>query len=456
LDFDTAIIGGGAAGLAAATELARHERPVRILEARDRLGGRIYTRTEPGMPIPLELGAEFIHGTSRITFEWLQRARTMAVDASEVRWELDAAQLRPTKDLFEEMKQGLARAPRPRKDLPFADFLAGPAKRYLRPKARKFACMLVEGFDAADATLVSTLETIEEWSGGSAADAPTFRPLLGYGSMVDALRIAADPQFVSIQTETIVEEIAWKRGSVRLLGTTRGQPFELSARNAIVTLPLGILQRGLHKPGAVRFAPELKTKRKPLELLGNGPVHKVLLHFREAFWEQLDRGRYREVAFFHAPDAPFPTFWTSLPVRSPVVVAWSAGPNAQRLSGRGRGAIIEAALDSFQSLFGRKANVRRELDGTIFHDWEVDPFSCGAYSYVLAGGAKARKALAAPIDNTLFFAGEASDVEGESGTVAGALQSGVRAAREVIAAEKRARPQRTQKRTSKSGRQRTK
>jgi monoamine oxidase len=245
----------------------------------------------------------------------------------------------------------------------------------------------------------------------------------------------------------VVEEIGWQRGSVRIAGRNRGSPFELTARKAILALPLGVLQRAPHEPGAVRFAPELRVKRKPLELLGNGPVHKVLMRFRKPFWEQLDRGKYREVAFFHAPGAPFPTFWTSLPVRSPIVVAWSAGPNAQRLSGRGREAIIEAALESFQTLFGRKVKVRDELDGTIFHDWELDPFSCGGYSYVLAGGAKARKALAAPIDNTLFFAGEASDVQGESGTVAGALQSGIRAAREVIASEKRKRSAtKTQKR----------
>jgi monoamine oxidase len=247
----------------------------------------------------------------------------------------------------------------------------------------------------------------------------------------------------------VVEQIAWKRGSVHLSGRTRDQTFELAAHNVIVTLPLGILQRAAHEPGAVRFIPELNAKRKPLDLLGNGPVHKVLLRFREPFWEQLDKGRYREVAFFHAPDASFPTFWTSLPVRSPVVVAWSAGPNAQRLTGRPREEIIEAALGSFQSLFGRKVDVRKELEGTTFHDWELDPFSCGAYSYVLAGGAKARKALAAPIDNTLFFAGEASDVEGESGTVAGALQSGLRAAREVLRSEKKNWPQRTHRKVRK-------
>jgi monoamine oxidase len=439
LDSDTLIIGGGAAGLAAAAELAKHGGSARILEARTRLGGRIFTRIEPGVPIPVEFGAEFIHGTSRITFEWLRQARTVAVDASEVRWELEDGQLRPTQELFEEMKKGLSRAPRPRKDLPFAEFLSGPAKRFLRPKVREFACMLVEGFDAADATRVSTLETIEEWSGGSAADAPTFRPLLGYQSLIDALLTAADPQLISIQTESVIEEIRWRRGSVQVMGRICGQPFSLSARNAIITLPLGVLQRAAHEPGAVRFAPELQAKRRPLELLGNGPVHKVLLRFRNAFWEQLDQGRYREAAFLHAPQAPFPTFWTSLPLRSPIVVAWTAGPNAQRFAGCTREQIIEAALTSFQSLFGKKVDVREELEGTLFHDWESDPFSCGAYSYVLAGGARARKTLAMHIANTLFFAGEASDVEGESGTVAGALHSGIRAARELLRSMRSAR-----------------
>jgi monoamine oxidase len=437
--LDTLIIGGGAAGLAAAAELAARGRTAQILEARDRLGGRIFTRFEPGMPLPLELGAEFIHGTSRVTFEWLKRARALAVDASEVRWELENGQLRPTQELFEAMKRGLAAAPRPRKDLPLAEFLDGAAKRHLRPKVRDFARMLVEGFDAADAALVSTLETLEEWSGGSAADAPTFRPLPGYQSIIDALLASADPQLISIRTASVVEAIHWQRGSVQVRGQTHGRPFEIAAANAIITLPLGVLQRPPNTPGAVRFAPELKPKRKPLELLGNGPVHKVLLRFHEPFWERLDEGKYREVAFFHAPGATFPTFWTSVPMRSPMLVAWSAGPNAQRLTGRTREEIIAAALDSVQLLFGKKIDVREQLEASFFHDWQRDPFSSGAYSYVLAGGGRARKELARPIEDTLFFAGEAADVDGESGTVSGALQSGVRAARDLIRREIRRR-----------------
>jgi monoamine oxidase len=112
--------------------------------------------------------------------------------------------------------------------------------------------------------------------------------------------------------------------------------------------------------------------------------------------------------------------------------AWAGGPNAARLFGKSEAELAQLAIDSLQSGFGRKARIRRLLDRAYLHDWQADPFSRGAYSYVIAGGQSARRALAAPVQGTLFFAGEASDTGGESGTVAGALQSGMRAARQVL------------------------
>lgn len=170
--FDTLIIGAGAAGLAAAAELTSAGKSVCVLEARDRIGGRIFTRREPDLALPLELGAEFIHGKSPATFEWLNRNRTLVVDASHSRWRVEKGKLTQAQDVFEDMKKGLDRIRKPRKDLPFSEFLDGPARGKLSPRAREFARTLVEGFDAADATRVSTLQTLEEWAGESAADAP--------------------------------------------------------------------------------------------------------------------------------------------------------------------------------------------------------------------------------------------------------------------------------------------
>ena len=80
----------------------------------------------------------------------------------------------------------------------------------------------------------------------------------------------------------------------------------------------------------------------------------------------------------------------------------------------------------------KQSDLKKLVVAAHTHDWQADPFSCGAYSYAVAGGAEAPRDLAAPIADTLFFAGEATDFTGHHGTVHGALASGVRAAQEVL------------------------
>ena len=135
------------------------------------------------------------------------------------------------------------------------------------------------------------------------------------------------------------------------------------------------------------------------------------------------------VAFFHSPRAPFPTFWTPLPMHAPLLTAWAGGPKAARLSGLPKKQLIQHALASVRSALGRMPPV----EAALVQDWQADPYSRGGYSYVLVGGQGAREELRKPLEKTLFFAGEATDAD-EAGTVAGALRSGVRAAREVLAA----------------------
>jgi len=158
-----------------------------------------------------------------------------------------------------------------------------------------------------------------------------------------------------------------------------------------------------------------------------------MLRFASSFWETLHEGRYRDAGFFHVPEAPFATFWTPAPARAPLLVAWAGGPRAVRLAaGASPAQLVRQALASLETLFGEELDVTAELRGYYYHDWQQDPFARGAYSYVTVGGSEARAALAQPIEDTLFFAGEATDAE--AGTVTGALQSGVRAARELLAA----------------------
>lgn len=430
--FQLLVIGGGAAGLAAAAELCAHGQRVCLLEARDRLGGRVLTRIDPASPMPMELGAEFIHGESKSTLEWLGRANVGVVDTGRERWVMRRGELRPGDDSFDRMTRGLRAAGRPSADLPFDAFLEGQARRHLSPALRTMARSMVQGFDAADATRVSTLETLDEWSGDASADSPTFRPLGGYASVVQALAGALPAEQARIELNAVVTGITWTRGMVRVAGVQRGTPFTLEAQRAIITLPIGVLQQPAGTAGAVRFTPELRQKAAAIAGLASGPVVKCVLQFHQPFWEQLHGRRFRNAGFFQAPGAPFPVFWTSLPQRSAVLCAWAAGPNAASLAGTDAATLTPPLIESLDLMFGGRARARSQLRGLRYHDWQADPFARGAYSYVLAGHGDARRKLARPVERTLFFAGEASNHEGEAATVGGAIHTGTRAAREAM------------------------
>lgn len=432
--FDVIIIGAGASGLAAAAEIAQAGRSALVLEARERIGGRCWSHQVPGLPVPVELGAEFIHGRPAATLALLEKAGTAAVDAARNPWMVRRGKLEPRDDLFAEVRSAMRATRVPgRKDISFDAFLARGLRGRISADALAFARTLVEGYDAADPARASARAIVEEWTNEGAGTALS-RPLGGYGPLIACLAGALAGTRVQVRLQTIVRTVRWKRGVVEIQGTSFGEAFRAVAPRAIVTLPLGVLQLPPAAPGAVRFMPALSEKRLALRGLAAGPVIKVALHFRSAFWDMQDNGRYRDVTFFHSPHASFPTFWTALPLRVPLLVAWAGGPKAARLSGAAVAGIVREALASLQSVFGKRTSAAAQLTAVYFHDWQQDPFARGAYGYVTTGGGRAREALAANLRETLYFAGEAADLEGEAGTMAGALQSGKRAAREVIAA----------------------
>ncbi len=426
--WDVVIIGAGVAGLAAGAELATKGHSILILEARDRVGGRVWTRHEPELPAPVELGAEFIHGQIPETFELLQEVGKAALSTSGQRYVwLEGKLQQRAEGLFDQVQAGLERFTRLQQaDIAFDAFLADAERYGLSKDACKLARAAVQGFDAADPARVSTLSIAEEWSSGGMLDAPQFRPSGGYSSLLAALSGALERKHVRLQLHSVVQHIKWQAGTVEVDGQFLGAPFHATAHRAIVTLPLGVLQAPAGSTGAVRFTPDLTDKHDALAGLASGPVLKVVLRYRSAFWEALESGKYRDAGFFQAPDLTFPTFWTARPVRAPVLVAWMGGPKAARLSERPVSDIVREASDNAKTMFGGH---ELELEAAYVHDWLNDPFSRGAYSYVTAGGQKARQELAAPLHETLFFAGEATDSEG--GTVTGALHSGTRVAHEV-------------------------
>jgi monoamine oxidase len=389
---------------------------VLVLEARERVGGRCWTRRMAGLEIPVELGAEFIHGEAEATHALLRQAGIAAIDSTREQRYLENGKLRRG-NAFAEAQRAVQQAAGLERDVSFQAFLA---RRRLPRKTKALARMMVQGFDAADPSRVSARSIVEEWGEGGSLGASQPRPQGGYGALFDWLAESALAAGARLKLDSPVHALDWKRGTVLVQGSSFGRPFTVKARQAIITLPLGVLQSR-----AIRFTPSLGQKASALQKLASGPVIRVAMRFHSRFWE----ARAPQIAFFHVPQAPFPTFWTPLPMRAALLTAWAGGPKAARLTGSSKEKLVSAALRTIGMVFGDAP--RKQLASVLVQDWQADPYSRGGYSYVRVGGAGARERLAEPIEDTLFFAGEATDAE-EAGTVAGALRSGQRAAREVL------------------------
>ncbi len=426
------VIGAGVAGLAAAAELARAGHGVLVLEARDRIGGRLFTRHAPGLDAPIELGAEFIHGHAPRTRALLAPAGTL--DTAQERWTLCDGRLAVADDWFGALMQAMGHSHLllQGEDLTFADYVERLPGLTAAQRAR--ACSMAEGFDAADARRASARAIVREWQGDTLGEAPQSRPVGGYSRLLGALRAGVPANKLQLQLGCPVHTVRWSAAGVTVAAGPAGAPFTVQARAALVTVPLGVLQASPGSPGAVRFEPPLAAKQAALAGLASGAVVKLSLRFARAFWADLAGGRYRDAGFFFHPTAPLPTYWTRAPERSPLLVAWAGGPRAAQLAaGCAPAELTRLALTAIGELFGAEVDVAAELLGYDYHDWQADPYARGAYSYALVGQEGAHAALAAPLGSSLFFAGEATDVQDESGTVAGAVDSGVRAAAEILA-----------------------
>lgn len=437
MEFDAIVIGAGAAGLSAARTLAEHSLRVAVVEARDRVGGRVLSVSTPRELTPAELGAEFIHGGGEQTLRLLRDDGMASVDLGGESWIGGAnGRLEPEENEFGSVAEIFEAADSLPRDESVETFLrrfdGDESQRELARAARSF----VEGFDAADPAIASAREIALEWRSG--VDQRSARPIGGYARMFERLKNACTTAGASLHLSSIVRSIEWRRGAATVeVAGARGEREQLRARTAIITLPVGILKAGAGD-GGVAFDPPLPAaKCAALEKILSGDVVKVALWFRTAFWESVDGGRYRDAGFFRSKRAPFAVFWTQLPLRTELVVAWRGGPGATALRGVSADELIEHARDGFGSMLGAPAEARAEFAAGFMHDWSADPYALGAYSYVAVGGENARAALAQPLDETLFFAGEATSADGQGGTVNGALETGERAAVEVLRCLKR-------------------
>ncbi len=420
--YDVLVIGAGAAGLAAAQALLERgsDLEVKVLEARERLGGRMHTdRRFAGFPV--ELGAEFIHGERAATWHLVER-----LGLETVHWEkLDDSWVRLADGRRLTMRQ--ARAEDPALEVTRSWRLPPlPARRhesfdaYLRRLGfddvrldyvrRAYANAAGESLRLLDAT--AALEGLAALGLDGTED---HRILEGYGAVVEAL--ALGPEFY---TGTVVTRIEWGPGGV-VVHDNEGHVYR--SRMAIVTLPVGVLQAG-----SVEFDPPLpESKERALAGLGMGPVVKLVYRFAEPVTPE-------EITAVYA--AGNPPMWWSPSAGHPTTeaVVWTAfvtGDGAVELMRLGEDDALERGLEALRRELGRPG--LRAQDAFVV-DWYSDPFARGGYSHVRPGHHGARELLAAPTP-PLFWAGEATAPEARAATVHGALLSGERAAAEVLAAK---------------------
>lgn len=431
------------AGLAAANRLVAGGLGVTVLEARPRIGGRIWTVHDHAPGVPIELGAEFVHGTAAPVAEVARRAGLGLIEVDGESMTGSGGCLRPAGDSLARLGGIMGRLDAQRDpDRSFADALR--AMPGVRRADRRLALRYVEGFEAADPALISERALAPAGKLGHALDDPresrTARIVGGYDGIVDAL---ADPVRARVRLGRIVTRVRWRAGGVDLqFRTPSGRSVSgLSARAAIVTVPLGVL---LAPPGArarIEFDPPLPGLARFAGRLAFGAATRVALALDEPFWSSRRYGARHggarpALAFlFTDADVPFPTWWTAYPMPEPMLVGWRGGPGSRAFSHRSADAVADAAVRSAAALFGvTRRTVERHVRAAYTHDWNADPYALGAYSYARVGGSGAARALARPVEGTIYLAGEHTYGRGREGTVDAAIASGRRAAELILRA----------------------
>lgn len=422
-------------------KLAEAGLPITILEARDRIGGRVYTRRIPNCDTPIEFGAEFIHGKPPEILRPLQEAGKTILEVDGDNWCVSGKRLTSC-DFFSDVDAILQKMDDSRPDESFLAFLerSYPNRQNDSRKAeiKQHAISYISGFNAADPALVGVHWLVQEMRAEEKIEGDrAFRSKNGYEDLLEIFRQRISKLDIKIHTETVVDTVRWHRSSAEIQVRTSNGPATFSASAVLITIPLGALKAPAGAPGAIHFDPSLPSEKShALDKLEMGEVIRVVLHFRERFWESIPPTPKRTLAnmsFLFSQDQWFPTWWTAMPEKYPIITGWAPFLSGRRLSGQDQSVVTQQAIETLSQLLSVNFDtVQNSLMGSYFHDWQSDPFSRGAYSYAKVGSNGALQTLGAPVENSVFFAGEATDTTGNNGTVHGAIASGHRAAEEIL------------------------
>lgn len=405
-EVDIAIVGAGAAGLAAAELVAASGLKGVVLEARDRLGGRAHTiRTPIG---PIDLGCEWLHSADKNPLAARVEALGLTLDKTPPPWANLADNpvfTREERAAFGEAFMALdkrleAAARAGGRDRPASD-LMDPDSPW-NPLLNAFSAF----YNGAEFDQVS----LRDYAAYEDTEV-NWRVAEGYGTAIAGLggRLATR---LSCPVTMVRHD-----GPRVMLETPLG---DLSARAVIVSAPTAILAQG-----GLRFMPALPDKLDAAAGLPLGLADKVFLRLDEP--EMFPP----ETQVYGDPHSTATGAYHLRPLHKPVIEVFLGGAHARALEGQGPGAAAAFAIDELVGIYG--ADVRAKLHVLAETHWAGDPFAGGSYSHALPGHAGARAVLAAPVDQRLFFAGEACSPNFFS-TAHGAWRTGQVAARAAIAA----------------------
>jgi monoamine oxidase len=412
------IIGAGAAGLIAAKELSTAGYKITILEAQEKAGGRMCTSTQNKFGMPVEPGAEFIHGNLKLTLQLLKEVniKYTAINGKMVHFTNE--KIKRHDDLDKHWDELMERIEELKEDMTVEDFLnkyfSDEKYGQLRQSVQGFA----NGFALADTAKAAITPLKNEWVH---EEEDQYRVDGGYIKLTEYLIDTCLKNKVDIHYDCFVETIQWRNNDVTI---TTADKRKFTANKIIITASAGMLQSG-----KINFIPALPAYLNAANEIGFGSVIKILLQFKGQFWNKKSKG-----AGFILSDETIPTWWTQLPVKNALLTGWLGGPKAYAHKNTSSAEVIQLSLQSLASIFDYTVD---ELQENLLHaevyNWSNDKYSLGGYSYNTLRSPYAKQVLNTPVENTIYFSGEATYGGDSQATVEAALQSGMYVANIIIA-----------------------